>query len=141
VPRVALTLLGRQPARNLYLVAAVFPERDAAAQRLDALVAEVLLERAGGERRTVARRAVEDDTLGAVGHDLLDPRLEMAARHVQRTGDVAGVPLVLLADVDHHDLVAGAVGVQRRVQIGRLDLANLLLDLLDQFLPARHYLS
>ena len=50
VARVALALLGAQRARYLDVVAAVLPERDAAAHGRDVLVAELLLKRVGGER-------------------------------------------------------------------------------------------
>ena len=67
VARVALALLGGERARDLDLVAAVLPQRDAAGHRLDVLVAEQLLQRVGGERGAVAGRAVEDHALRAVG--------------------------------------------------------------------------
>ncbi len=61
VARVALALLGGERARDIDLVAAVLPQRDAAGHGLDMLVAEVLFESAGGIGRAVARGAVEDD--------------------------------------------------------------------------------
>ena len=42
----------------------------------------------------------------AIGHELLDPRLEVAARDVDRALDVALLELVLLADVDERDVAA-----------------------------------
>ena len=57
VARVAVALLGAHEARDLDLVAAVLPEREAAGHRLDALVAEILDQRARRpSARAVARR-------------------------------------------------------------------------------------
>src|SRR3954449_9455369 len=67
VARVALALLGRVRPRDLDGVAAVLPQRVAARHRLDALIAQLLLERLGGQRGAVARGAVEDHALGAIG--------------------------------------------------------------------------
>ena len=135
VARVALALLGGERPRDLDLVAAVLPERDPAAHRRDVLVAEQVLHRLGGERRAVARRAVEDDAPVAVGDGGLDARLEVPARHVHGAGQVGLLELVLLADVDDH----GAVAVLgERVDVLRIDLLDLLLDLADEFCAGRH---
>src|SRR3954452_24383579 len=123
VARVALALLGRERLRDVDLVAAVLPQRDAAGHRLDVLVAELLLERVGGERRAVAGRAVEDNALGAVGHRALDAGLEVAAGHVLGAGEVADRVLLGLADVDDRHSV-----VHELVDLGGVDLLDLLLD-------------
>ncbi len=60
VARVAVALLGAHEARDLDLVAAVLPEREAAGHRLDVLVAEVLDQRARGPGGALAGGAVED---------------------------------------------------------------------------------
>jgi hypothetical protein len=65
----------------------------------DVLVAELLAQRVGGERGALARGAVEDDALVAILDRALDPRLQVAARHVLGAGDVAGVPLLGVAHV------------------------------------------
>jgi hypothetical protein len=128
VAAVALPLLGRERPRHLDRVAAVLPQRVAAGHRLDVLVAQVVAERAGGQRGAVARGAVEDHALGAVRCRALDARLEMAARHVLGTGNVPGVPFVGLADVDDHDVVAAGDLADGRW----VDLVDLGLDLLDE---------
>ena len=60
---------------------------------------------------------MEEQALGGVGRDLVDPLGELALGHVDRGVDVGLVPLVLLADVDQLgaglDLVAGALDAQR----------------------------
>ncbi len=137
VARVAVALLGGQRARDLDVVAAVLPQRDAALERLDVLVAEVLAQRAGRVGGAVARRAVEDDVLVAIGDDALDARLEVAARDVDRAGDLPGRDLVALADVDDHRGVA--VPARELVaQLGRLDLADLALDGAEQLGTGGH---
>jgi hypothetical protein len=136
VARVALALLWAQRDRHVDVVAAVLPQRDAAAHRGDVLVAEVLLHRVGGERRAAAARAVEDHALRAVTDGALDARLEMAARHVDGAGDVGLLELVLLAHVDDH----GAVAVlPELVDVLRVHLLDLLLDLADEFCARCHY--
>jgi hypothetical protein len=110
VARVALALLGGERAGDLDVVAAVLPERDAAPHGGDVLVAEQLLHGVRGERRAVAGRAVEDHAAGAVGHEALDPGLQVAARHVDGARQVRFLELVLLAHVDDHGAVPAAVG-------------------------------
>jgi hypothetical protein len=91
------------------------------------LVAQVAHERVGGQGRAVARGAVQDDALGAVGHDALDPGLEEAARDVGRAGQLARGELLGLAHVDDpHALV------EELVDLGGVDLRDVLLDLLDE---------
>ena len=81
----------------------------------------------GGQRRAVARRAVEDDRLRPVAGRALDPRLEVPAGHVHGAGDVALLELVLLAHVDQQRPPTVAVH-DRVVDLARIHLANLLLD-------------
>ena len=135
VARVALALLGGERARDLDLVAAVLPERDAAAHGRDVLVAEQLLDRVRRERRAVARRAVEDHALRAVGDRALDAGLEVAARHVDGAREVRLLELVLLAHVDDHGTVAVLLEL---VDVLRIDLLDLLLDLANQLCARRH---
>ena len=54
-----------------------------------------------------------------VGDDALDPRLEVAARHVDGAGDVPLVPLVLLAHVDPRRAVELAAPRARRPRRSR----------------------
>src|SRR5437763_17115438 len=97
--RVALALRGVQRARNGDLVSAVLPQREPAAHRLHALVAEVLDQGPRGPGRSVAGRAVQDQVLGAIGDSALNPRLQIALRYVLGAGDVAGGPLLGLAHI------------------------------------------
>jgi hypothetical protein len=121
-------------ARDLDVVAAVLPERDAAAHRRDVLVAEQLLERVRGERGALAGRAVEDHALRAVvAYCALDARLEMAARHVHGAREMRLLELVLLAHVDDHGPAPVPVSVQPEVvDLLRVHLLDLLLDLADE---------
>ena len=135
VARVALALLRGERARDLDLVAAVLPERDAAAHGRDVLVAEQVLERLGGEGGAVARGAVEDHALRAVAHGALDAGLEVGARHVQGTRQMRLLELVLLAHVDDH----GPVAVLRQlVDLLGVHLLDLLLDPAQQFRATCH---
>ena len=68
------------------------------------------------------------------GRGALDARLEIAARDVHGAGDVALVPLVLLADVDDH----GLTGVDELARTGGVDLRDLGAHLLQQFPVRRH---
>ncbi len=72
VARVALLLLRGERARRDDGEAAVAPEGDAAGHRADVLVAEVLGEGLGGQRRADPGGAVEDDPPRTVGHELLE---------------------------------------------------------------------
>ena len=126
VARVALALLLGERLRDLDVVAAVLPQRDAAVHRGDVLVAQLLAQRVGGERGALARGAVEDDALVAILDRALDPRLQVAARHVLGAGDVAGVPLLGLPHVDEDHPVAEVLAHLRRV-----DLLDLTADLPD----------
>ena len=136
VAAVALALLGRPLARDLDVVAAVLPQRVAAGHRLDVLVAEVVAQGLGGERGAVARGAVEDHPLRAVGRCALDARLEVAARHVDRAGDLARRDLLGLADVDDDRAVAELL-----VDLGGVDLVDLGLDLADELRAGRAQLE
>jgi hypothetical protein len=54
---------------------------------------------------------MEQETLGAVGVELIDPLHDLGLRDVNRALEVRLIPLVLLADVDQahagFDLIAG----------------------------------
>ena len=73
VPRVAVALFGAHEARNVDLVAPILPQREAAGHRRDVLVAEVLDQRPRRPGRALARGAVQDHGLSAVGSGALDP--------------------------------------------------------------------
>ena len=122
VARVALALLGREALGDVDGIAAVLPQRDAAGHRLDVLEAE-LLQRVRGERAALARGAVQDHVLRAVGDRGVDARLEIAARDVLGAGQVARVPLAALADVDEGDALA-----RELADGGGIDLLDLRLD-------------
>jgi hypothetical protein len=134
VAAVSRPLLAVEHARKLRREAVSLPVREPAGERDDVLVPE-LLERLGREGRAGARLAVEDDRLSPVGGGALDPGLEVAARDVDRAGEVPLAPLVLLTDVDEErprsriEQLASARGV---------DLADLGLHLLQQLAVARH---
>jgi hypothetical protein len=136
VAPVALLLLGREDLRDLDLVAAVLPQGDAARHRAHVAEAEQLRERVGGERGALARRAVEDDRLVAVGHVRVDARLQVPARDVHGARDVAAVPLLRLAHVDQGDPVAEVLG-----DLGGVDLLDLLLDLPDDLGSGRAHVN
>ena len=132
VAGVALALLGGERARRLDLVTAILPKREAPGHRLDVLVTEVLDQRASGPGRAVARRAVQDHVLVAIGDGALDPRLEIALGYVDRAGDVPGRPLLGLTDVDDHRAVADLL-----VHGGGIDLIDPALDLAENLRSGR----
>ena len=99
VARVALALLVGELARDLDVVAAVLPQRDAAGHGRHVLVAQLLLEGLGGQRRAVARGAVQDHVVAGLG-GALDARLQVPARHVLGAREVRLLELLLLAHVD-----------------------------------------
>src|SRR5581483_291418 len=85
VTAVAGALLRAERLGELRREAVSLPVRVAAGERDDALVAE-LLERLRRERGARAAGAVDEHRARAVRRDLLDPRLEVAARDVHRAG-------------------------------------------------------
>src|SRR5438067_999101 len=95
---VARALLRVEDARELRRKAVALPVREAARERDDVLVPE-LLERFPREGRPVAGLAVEDDRPGPTGRGALDARPEVPAGHVDAPGKLALVPLVLPAHV------------------------------------------
>src|SRR5206468_7318478 len=130
----ALPLLAVERARQLGLQAAALPVGVAAGERDDVLVAE-LLERLRGERRAVAGGAVEEDRLGAIGGRLLDARLEVAARDVDRARNPSLGPFVQLAHVDDERTLGR---VEQPARLRHVHLVDLRLDLLEQFAVVRH---
>src|SRR3954451_2398133 len=130
---VALTLFAVERARQLGREPAALPVGVAAGERDDVLVAE-LVERLRGERRAGAGGEVEEDRLGAIGGRLLDARLEVAARDVDRAPNPSLGPFVQLADVDDER----GLGVEQLARLRDVDLVDLRLDLLEQFPIARH---
>ncbi len=124
VTRVTLALLGAQRLRDIDFIAAVLPQRDPAAHRFDVLVAEIVDQGPRRIRRALSGRAVQDHVLRAIGDRALDPGLEIAARHVLGSGNVAGGELLSLADVDDRRPV-----VHLGMHVGRVDLVDPVLDL------------
>jgi len=121
-----VSVLGRDP-----VAAFVLPATEAPGHRHDVGVAE-LLQRLGGERGTGAACAVDDDR-GVVVRDLvLDLALEVAAGDEDRTGDHALLELVELAHVQEGGRADARLG------IGRGDLLDLRLRLLQQVAKTRH---
>src|SRR6185437_4951030 len=78
--------------------------------------------------RAVARLAVEDDVLGAVGRGALDARLQIGLGHVLGSGDVARAPLLGLTHVDDQRAVGGLL-----TNDGGIDLIDPALDLAEDF--------
>ena len=127
-------LRGKRAGRDLERVAVALPVVDAAGQRDDVLVPE-LLERPGCERGAVAGGAVRDEWPCAVGDRLLDPRFEPAAGKVDCAGDVALVPLLALADVEEDGRIG--VVVELVCPFG-VDLVDLLSGLLEKIAVRAH---
>ncbi len=121
---VPAALLLAEPLRELRGKAVSLPVRVAAGQRDDVVVAE-LLERLRRERGAAAGRAIEHDPGAPIGDGVLDPRLEVAARDVNRSGNVSFVPLVALAHVDED----GVFALDQRGSRRGVDLLDLGLDL------------
>ena len=109
---VALLLLGRQDDRRLPRQPGRLPGLEAAAHRGDVGVAE-LLEGLGREERADAAGAVEDDRGVAVRDGALDLLLDVALADVEGAGQVALLPLAVLADVDD-GRAAGRQGARPR---------------------------
>ena len=99
VARVAHPLLAAQAGGLDERQVGVRPGDDPARDHGDVVVAEPG-ERVGLGRGAVVGAAVEEQALGGVGRDLVDPRGELALRDVGGGLEVGLVPLVLLADVD-----------------------------------------
>ena len=128
VAAVTRTLLGAESTgRDVQWVAMALPVVDAAGQRDDVLVPE-LLERPRRERRAVACGAVGDDLLGTVGDGALDPRLEPATGKVDGTGDVTLVPFLALADVEEDRRIGVVVALARVLGVDLVDLLSGLLE-------------
>src|SRR6185312_7979178 len=113
---------------------APFPVVDAACERDDVLVAQ-LLQGSCGKGRPVPGSAVGDDLPSTVGNRLLDPRFEPAARKMDGRRDVALVPFLALSDIQE-DRRLGVV-----VQLARasgVDLVDLLSGLLEEIAVRAH---
>jgi hypothetical protein len=134
VAGVAPALLLVERARKVDREAVPLPVREAAGERADVLVAE-LLQRLGAERGAGASGAVDEDRARAIRGDLLDPGFEMAARDVDGAGDEALGPLVALAHVDEKRRL---LRIDELARARRVDLGDLGLDLLQQLSIARH---
>ena len=110
--------------------ATIPPSHDA-----DVLVAESA-EQVGDPRGAVVRPALEQEALGAIRGELVDPLGDLGLRDVDRPLEMGLVPLVLLADVDQaHAGFDLPPGVRER------DHLDPLLDLLDRFRSRRHCLK
>jgi len=94
---------------------------------LHVFVAEVVAQRARAVGGAVGGGAVEDHVRGAVGHDALDARLQIGARHVLRAGEHPRRQLLGLADVDDD----GAL-LQELLDLSRIDLVDFALHLAQQ---------
>src|SRR5919109_396248 len=133
MPAVARAARRVEPGVELDGKAVSLPVGEAARERNDVLVPE-LLKRLRRERRAVAGGAIDNDTAGLIRDGALDARLQIAARDVQRAGDVPLVPLVLLADVEDD----GLGGVDQLARLRGVDLGDLAAHLLEQFPVRRH---
>src|ERR1043166_8244648 len=134
MPAVALPLRAVERAGQLGGKAAALPVRVATGEGGGVLVAE-LLERLRRESRAAAGGAVEKDRPGVVGSRLLDARLEVAARDVDRAGNTTLRPLVELTDIDDEQ---PPVVREELTRLGDVDLVDLRLDLLQKFPIVRH---
>ena len=131
---VAAALVLVECARQVDREAVSLPVGEAAGERRDLLVAQVL-QRLGGESRARAAGAIEDELALAVGDGGLDPRLEIPAWDVDGAGDEALDPLVPLADVDEE---GRPVALEERTAFRGVDLVDLGLHLLEQFSIGSH---
>ncbi len=129
VAGVAPALIGRQRLRHRPGQPCTLPGVEAALDRDDVAIAEVL-EGLGGESGAGPAGAVDGDRAGAIGDGVLDAELEESAGDVDRARDRALIDLILLADVKRDravgDHVLGFVdvdfadaGLGLREQIGR----------------------
>src|SRR5207247_357413 len=136
---VALLLPCREDLRLDERIAAVAPEGEAAGQRGDVLVAELLPQCVRPKRRSLAGCAIEHEALAAVGLDPLDPRLEIAAGNVDGAGNVSLLELALLTHVDEREGGVGAavrfLHVERLLDLRGIDLFDPFAGLSDQLLP------
>ena len=116
VAAVALLLLGREHPGNDEVETRLLPSAVAAGHRLDVGVAE-LLQRACGKQRTNASCAVQRDRRVVLGNGVFNPGFDESLAEMHRSGDVAFVELVALANVDESagscrgtDLLRGNLG-------------------------------
>ena len=106
VAAVALLLLGGQDGRRLPRQAGALPLLEPAGHRGDVRVAH-LLEGLGCEQRADAAGAVQDHLGIAIGHGGLDLLLDVALADMHGPGQVALLPLGVLAHVDERDAAGG----------------------------------
>ncbi len=135
MPAVARALLGREGARDRDLEPVPLPLREAAGEVDDVLVAQ-FGERLGRESGARPGGAVDDEGVPLVGYEALDALLEPPAARVDRTGDVAFVPLVRLADVDEERCVRAGMPLLR---FDGRDLVDLVLHAREELSVASHY--
>ncbi len=119
VPAVALLLLGRQEYRRLEVVPGALPGLEPAGHRCDVRVAHPG-EGLGREQRANAAGAIQDHRRVTIGDGPLDLLLDVALGDVACPGQVALVPLGILANVDER----GGIGGQG-FDLLRGDLADL----------------
>jgi hypothetical protein len=131
VAAVAGALIRRKRLWEHRREARALPVGIAACERDDVLVAE-LLERFRGEERAVARLAVDDDRRGLVRRGGLDLRLQEAADEMDGAGDVALVPLVLLAHVDEERVAL------ELARAGDVDFVDVGAQLCEEIPVTRH---
>ncbi len=113
----------------------MLPLGEAAGHRRYVRVAE-LHERFRDERRSRAGGAVDDHLARLVRDHGFDARFEIAARDVDCARKVPLVPLVLFADIEKERPVARGQAV---MEIRRVDLVDLGLDLIEKLAVGRHY--
>ena len=97
----------------------LLPGADAAVGNVDDVTGPVAQQQRGGDGGTLTRRA--DDGDRADGVDPVGDRDDVVVGRVDRTGDVAGVPLVPLAHVEHLEIAAAFV---KHLDVDALELAH-----------------
>ena len=132
VARVTVALLGSEALRVDERVAGRLPGDDATLDDHGVLIAEVTKE-VRDPRGAVVGAALEDQALGGVRGDLVDPLGHLCLRDVDRALEMGLVPLVLLAHVDDaHAFGDLALGLVNR------DHLDPGLDFLHRFSGAGH---
>ena len=127
VAAVALLLLSREEHRRRPGQALCLPALEAAGHRDDIRVAE-RLEHLAGQQRADPAGAVQHDRSVPVGGSRLDLHFDVTLADVESVGQVALLPLGVLADVDDE----GVAALAEEVRFGGTDLANLRASLAEE---------
>jgi hypothetical protein len=138
VPRVAELLVLGHHHRDVEGIAVALPRREAAGHRLHLGVAE-LAQRACGQGRARAARAVQDHRLVAIGYGLFDAQLQIPARDPRGPRDVPLHVLILLAHVD--DGLAATPLILEKLDATGVYLFDFTLDSLEIILEGGHRVS